>query len=267
MALQPNGAAAGPVTTEELKRMAAAGELQPDDLIWKAGMAEWAPAGKIKGLLGAAPAATAVAQPVAPAMPAPEASQLGYFSNTSGVTPRTANTLKGYAASTGDRGDWPLDDAQLAAFQTAEKYRKKIRNAAGLYWGLFALCLIAFVVVGLIGLLSRRGAPLSELVTAAAISAGLAVLYYFASKATRKCHRWAPLTLFILFMAAIAFQMYGLVMAMNSPRNVIPAAITAILGMILPAAFASSSWQAFSSIPKYLATPMWCQEALVNAKL
>jgi Zn-dependent protease with chaperone function len=40
----------GPVSTEELKGLATSGQLQPDDLVWKRGMAEWSPAGQIEGL-------------------------------------------------------------------------------------------------------------------------------------------------------------------------------------------------------------------------
>lgn len=40
----------GPVSADELKRLAEAGELQPDDLIWKDGMEDWRPASQLKGL-------------------------------------------------------------------------------------------------------------------------------------------------------------------------------------------------------------------------
>jgi hypothetical protein len=69
----------GPVSPQELKRLATAGELRPEDLVWKEGMTEWSPAGNVKGLFdGEAkaadsglkigePAAAAAAAPVAPA--------------------------------------------------------------------------------------------------------------------------------------------------------------------------------------------------------
>src|SRR5690606_24805793 len=44
----------GPVDTSELSRLAADGELQPDHLVWKKGMAEWVPARRVKGLKFAA---------------------------------------------------------------------------------------------------------------------------------------------------------------------------------------------------------------------
>ena len=42
----------GPVSTEELKELARSGHVQASDMVWKEGMAEWAPAGKyLKGLV------------------------------------------------------------------------------------------------------------------------------------------------------------------------------------------------------------------------
>src|SRR5262249_298739 len=44
----------GPVSSRQLKRLAAGGQLRPTDLIWKDGMADWTPALKLKGLFRAA---------------------------------------------------------------------------------------------------------------------------------------------------------------------------------------------------------------------
>jgi len=43
----------GPISTDELKAMASDGRLSPDDMIWKKGMPEWAPASSAKGLFPA----------------------------------------------------------------------------------------------------------------------------------------------------------------------------------------------------------------------
>ncbi len=40
----------GPVLGSELKQLAASGGLARDDLVWREGMEQWAPAGRIKGL-------------------------------------------------------------------------------------------------------------------------------------------------------------------------------------------------------------------------
>ncbi len=46
----------GPVSAEQLKQLAASGQLQPSDLVWKEGMGQWVEASRIKGLF-VAPAA------------------------------------------------------------------------------------------------------------------------------------------------------------------------------------------------------------------
>ncbi len=43
----------GPVSPVELKKFAEEGELREEDLVWREGMVEWVPAGKIKGLFEA----------------------------------------------------------------------------------------------------------------------------------------------------------------------------------------------------------------------
>jgi len=40
----------GPISEAELKALAATGKLSADDLVWKDGMADWQPAGRLKGL-------------------------------------------------------------------------------------------------------------------------------------------------------------------------------------------------------------------------
>lgn len=58
----------GPVSSDQLKELVAAGKLRADDLVWKEGMDNWTPAGKIKKLFppppAAGPAAAAVESPV-----------------------------------------------------------------------------------------------------------------------------------------------------------------------------------------------------------
>ena len=42
-----NGSQQGPVATEALKAMLARGEISPSDLIWRDGMSDWTPAGRV----------------------------------------------------------------------------------------------------------------------------------------------------------------------------------------------------------------------------
>jgi len=48
-----SGQQQGPVSSEQLKQLAASGQLQPSDLVWKEGMAQWAEARRMKGLFPA----------------------------------------------------------------------------------------------------------------------------------------------------------------------------------------------------------------------
>jgi GYF domain 2/Domain of unknown function (DUF4190) len=70
----------GPVTLEALQAMAANGQIQRTDLVWRQGMANWTAAGEVPGVFGGAPAAQAGWQ--GPAMGGPVGAyggpQLGY---------------------------------------------------------------------------------------------------------------------------------------------------------------------------------------------
>ena len=48
----------GPVSSSQLKQLATSGRLQPSDLVWKEGMAQWVAASQVKGLFSAAQAPT-----------------------------------------------------------------------------------------------------------------------------------------------------------------------------------------------------------------
>ncbi|MGO9110541.1 MAG: DUF4339 domain-containing protein, partial [Thermoguttaceae bacterium] len=64
------GQQCGPVTPEQLKQLAATGQLQSTDLVWKQGMAGWVAASEIKGLL-----LETTAHQTIPAPPPPPVSQ------------------------------------------------------------------------------------------------------------------------------------------------------------------------------------------------
>ncbi|QEH31541.1 hypothetical protein OJF2_00060 [Aquisphaera giovannonii] len=81
----------GPFGTQEMRRMAAAGEVTPEALAWKAGMADWAPCGQLPelspaGRWGSTPPASLPAGGPMPAHPGPYApAPVGY-----GYPPRTS---------------------------------------------------------------------------------------------------------------------------------------------------------------------------------
>jgi hypothetical protein len=123
-----DGQTFGPVSVEQLRELAARGQLGGNDLIWKEGMAEWVPAARFKGLIPAAPAVPAaivpstdaapefrlsepapapamphaayVAQPAAPSEPRDDASQAEVFARQAKEVALVAGTdaLKAFKA-------------------------------------------------------------------------------------------------------------------------------------------------------------------------
>jgi len=61
-----NGQRQGPVSSEQLRQLAASGQLQPSDSVWKEGMSQWTEAQRMKGLFPAAPTADSHVPPPMP---------------------------------------------------------------------------------------------------------------------------------------------------------------------------------------------------------
>jgi hypothetical protein len=314
------GQQVGPVTSPQLRQAARSGELAPTDLVWKDGMAEWAPAGKINGLFTSAPAATAPVAAPAAAQPASAASSpdtfdlqpasdnpapwqspqphhaagnqpaaaIGYYNPTAGLGARLAAHLKGFPTPTGPQDQWPLADEHLGQLAIAESHRKHIRALAGLFQLFFALGIIGsiFVVIAvLIGLAlsgGRRGPGVGfgaiGLVVNALFSVGLTILYYFAARETRRCRLWPAILfavlygLFILFIFGSVLFSAGMARPGPGPgpssAGILGAGMFgAVLISIIPFAFLWMCIKAITAIPKFLACPVWAQEALVAAKL
>jgi hypothetical protein len=72
-----NNKQAGPVSAVELRHLAAAGELSPDDLVWREGMTEWSAARNVRGLFEEEGRAGGLetGQAAAPATRVPDAAQ------------------------------------------------------------------------------------------------------------------------------------------------------------------------------------------------
>ncbi|MDB5320819.1 MAG: hypothetical protein JWN40_2450 [Phycisphaerales bacterium] len=287
-----NGQQLGPVTSAQLKQLVGSGQLQATDMVWKDGMADWAPAGRIKGLFdgGAAarPAGAATAVAAAPAAPgayaAPVAqdrsgSQIGYYNPSAGLGERVAKTLKGFPPPSGMQGEWPMSELQLEQLKEAEKQRKAIRSCAGLFTFLGALYAIGAVAIGLSGLFMVNSGPRGSGITTWAsgavmgvsgVMAAFAVLAFFARRATLRCRIWAPITFIALFSIGVIMNFAG--MAMNSGsgpgRNSGGGEVAGgVIGLLFAGALIMVCVKGLVAIPKFLACPLWAQEALVNAKL
>jgi hypothetical protein len=261
----------GPISTPELKGLVALGQVRPSDMVWHEGMPAWATAGDVAELV--APRATGGGQTAKPIA-------VGYYASTLGIPPRAAATLRGHAIPSGDTGDWPLDDARIGYFEETVKLRKKITAAASMYKSLLALTGISLAVTLPISMFAAfsKGSSVTRISIASlpinCVMLGFCLLYFFAFRATRNSRRWAPLTMFCVFIASGIFQVISVALASAGPAsmavfapNMAGAMIVLFICLFFLAAFASVSWRAVAAIPKYLSQPAWCQELIIKAGL
>jgi len=290
----------GPVTSAQLKQAAQSGQLTPNDLVWKDGMPDWAPATKLKDLFDGAPASPAPAPTYDPAStpianseiyaphaaPQPQqftrqpGSSIGYFNPTSGLGARVANNLSGFPPPTGPQTDWPLNDIQLIQLAAAEKHRKAIRSFNSLCQFLVIICLLSmFVSLVTLGSappgLARTGPFMAGFGFALIFYLALAILYYLAGRAGLKCRLWGPVTVVILLslgiLSTFALMFFGVTAgprrgpgpSAESVGLIVVFAIIAIFGAIT----LTVAVRGLLAIPRFLASPVWAQEALVAAKL
>jgi hypothetical protein len=298
-----DGQQLGPVSAAQIKQLAASGQLRPDDLVWKEGMADWSPAARIKGLFTPAPtSATAPgARPVAvgqtfhpaPVEPAPTrphpgqhyndsfpsqaqpVSPIGYY-NPAAMGTRTATIMKGYAPPTGPGGDWPLSDVHLAQLAAAEKLRKSIRTGAALFNALGFLYAIAGALMLFATLLATNSAPAgrataligASMTVLAVFLLALAVLCFLAKSATTKCRIWGTIVFLCLFSIGVLGNLIALAGTAGSRGpDAVEGMIGGGIGLLFMVAFITVTARALSAIPKFRACPVWAQEALINAKL
>ncbi|MEN6406767.1 MAG: DUF4339 domain-containing protein [Thermoguttaceae bacterium] len=148
----------GPVSAAELKRLAGVGELRPQDLVWREGLAEWAPARSVRGLFEDGSPAT----DESPSLPVVDLSQAAAAPRRSPRHPM--DWLLGIL-----RAMWPIERIEAVArgFQ-----------AVGLY-GLLASMLLVVVFVGIA---AAHGDAASNLLVGAAIVILLAALQFAARK-------------------------------------------------------------------------------------
>lgn len=137
----------GPVTATEIKALADAGKLKPDDLVWREGMDEWIAARRVKGLFESeAPAAAAPAAPPigppgtvpSPARPAPEAAP-PVFEKSPAAFQRAREGPARHLF------DFVLEFARGQFTGQFVRSTAKIFTAAG-HYGLYAAMLVALVL-------------------------------------------------------------------------------------------------------------------------
>jgi hypothetical protein len=263
----------GPIAASRLRELVDSGELPEDALVWREGMTHWQQAGRARRLFEAGPAVQAAAPP-----PDPLAA-IGYYSATTDIGARTMQILRGFPSPTGPRGDWPLSDAHLEQLAQAERHRKAIRSFNSLCLILVLLCAIGMIgAMGMVlsapaarGAGVRRDPILMMGGMGLAVYVGLGVLFYICGRAALKARIWGPITVCVFLSLAIAFWVVAAMVSLgSSSRSRVDQTGTVILLMIVLAIGGTMLWvniRGMIAIPKFLASPVWAQEALVNAKL
>ena len=126
------GVQKGPVDSEVMRQLIAAGQVRPDDLVWKEGMANWVPASTVAEFF---PQAAAPFTPVTPTPP------------TDGLPPPTV----GYQSNPG----YPQAGGPTLGYQQSNPTLDALRSKAttSMVLGICSIvpgsCLCAFVGVGL----------------------------------------------------------------------------------------------------------------------
>lgn len=173
----------GPISAAQLKQLAESGHLQPTDLVWREGMAEWMAASKVKGLFDETPPVAAVR----PGPPPEVASQEPPSGATpaqpwSGASPPDATAASPEAAVPRPRAAsmHPLDLAlQYVRTQFTDRFLEATEKlfTVGGHYGLYVamVLVLGFAVIG-----GVRMNDLNVVLGSLALAIGLAILQYAA---------------------------------------------------------------------------------------
>ena len=197
---------------------------------------------------------------------------------------RAARIFDGQLHPTGRCDEWPLNQAHLNELRQTEQIRRRIRQGAIATRVAFVADVVIAVLLlfGIVlGVAATGGAGRSADVPAAVwivflAQIALAVLFFVAYKSTMQCRMWAPLTVAIIFTLNILCVLVALMAAAFANASPGPAfrdssGLVLLIGFLFwitpPALIAALNYMAAAAIPKFLAQPAWCQEALLYCKL
>src|SRR3954471_18026306 len=116
---QKNNQEFGPITFDQLKELAATGQLLASDLVWRQGSDRRSRAGIIKGIFTSAAPSVPTSSPIPTA---PPSTSLPHDPAAS-IYPKTlTNALAGFPASTGPREEFPLSHHHLTQLKNTESH-------------------------------------------------------------------------------------------------------------------------------------------------
>jgi GYF domain 2 len=134
----------GPVPSKQLVALARGGKLSPTDLVWKEGMAEWKPAGKVKGLFPTNPATPPPLPTPAPSAKPPDlaAAAKGLFGAVA------AAAQQAVAKATEATKPVPGSSLQAARLPLAGRQKKGLLVVGAVV----SVCVVALAVAAVAGL-------------------------------------------------------------------------------------------------------------------
>jgi uncharacterized RDD family membrane protein YckC len=126
-----DGTQQGPISGSQLKQLAASGDLQRSDLIWKEGMADWVRADKVRGLFG---------EKTVPALP-------------SRPKPKPKPVEDEYGFANVDESDFPAEAEEVPAPRKPKRSGREYQGEMagfGRRLGAFLIDQIALLMIGLL---------------------------------------------------------------------------------------------------------------------
>jgi hypothetical protein len=115
----------GPVPGEQLKQLAATGQLEPHDLVWKQGMANWVEAARVKGLFPSAP------QPPDVGVPPPAPSSREDGGPAAGSYPPAGRARETEESDAAKRARQAKDAALAAGTDAVKAFKVLVKNPVG----------------------------------------------------------------------------------------------------------------------------------------
>jgi hypothetical protein len=300
-----NGKRRGPVSAAKLKDLLRTFEIAPDDRVIAHGMTEWKFPSEIQDLLVNAPEPAAVAPAEAmPAAPDPRPAiaiddglddrfpTIPYYSAAGKLSPRAQGVLMDFPAPTGPAGESPLRDRHLTELRAAARHERALRQFNALCVILAWSSVVFFLLPTLLqmfffsfGPMGPRGGspitgmtPISTLFGLLLAKAVLVGVYFFAGRAALRARLWAPITVLSLACLQLIYIVYTTYQLLSRALTIfrspwyffssgifitlIPVLILiVILGIIIGVAV-----RATRAVPRFIDSPVWCQEALVVAR-
>lgn len=146
----------GPISSGELKQLAASLSLAREDLVWREGMENWAPAGKVKGLFADIAEVTTTVQTTAPVTSPSEAlasPEMAAMLETLDAPPASASVPQ-ELFSTSESAATPVSSGAAKSSDNLPLKSKSPTPPRDLLWvsqfAIWSLCAIILVTAGLV---------------------------------------------------------------------------------------------------------------------